>query len=155
MLNLLFVECLLLFAAAAWTYLTSQKYIYIKFPVSLSLLLRTRQSKICTWLSTDWGGCTCPSSINTSWCAAWRWKIFTTHARRSWTNYFPFTTTVRNARMRLLNLPYKLYCTPSGSSRQMKNHFNFLIFFSLNFDFPYHLISFHDIPVYSSSISIQ
>lgn len=63
-------------------------FLFISF-FFLTILL---QSKICTWLSADWGGCTtCP--FYTSWCAAWR-EVFTTHAWRSWTNYFPSSPTV-------------------------------------------------------------
>jgi hypothetical protein len=95
---------------------------FLCLSISLSL-----QSKICTWLSADWGGCT-TRPFYTSQCTAWR-EVFTSHAWRSWTNYIPSFTMVR---VRAINL-----CVA------MKNHSNFLV---VELWFPYQSLASFTLP---------
>lgn len=84
--KLLFVEC----SFHTFLFINSNLFSFFNIFFSFTIPL---QSQICTWLSADWGGCTTTCPFYTSWCAAWR-EVFTSHAWRSWTNYFPSTSTV-------------------------------------------------------------
>lgn len=85
------------------------------------------QSKICTWLSADWGGCTtCP--FYTIRCATRR-EVVATHAWRSWTNYFPSPTMVSWASAKGVLHDYKL------CDVVLTNEKSFQFSLLLNFDF--------------------